>query len=81
MRLFLLRSFHRELMKNIYRGALDKYLFKAVYFLVCISVGGSETELICFSLMDFADASKIFRHSITKLCIQGLTAALSLRLS
>ena len=37
--------------------------------------GSEETELIHFSLMDFADASEIFRHSTTELCMQGLTAA------
>ncbi len=31
--------------------------------------------LASFSLMDFADASKIFHHGITKLFMQGLTAA------
>lgn len=45
-----------------------------IYFCVCFFHGGLRTELIYFSLTDFADASKIFRHSITQLCIQGLTA-------
>ena len=73
---FLLRSFHYNTMKNLSRAALDENAFEPARFLACfLSLTGSETELIYFSLMDFADASEIFRHSTTELYMQGLTAA------